>query len=107
MAEQDFANFLDEVNASRKKFVDDAGRGYEGPHVFRGEEYGLKFPVIMNFRDGYLDSGNGKRPAVEYPGWIEYWENGIRHRSDDLAAVSKEGFKHNEIWVLGKFIKKI
>jgi hypothetical protein len=93
---------LDEVNGTDCVFHGKDGSILHGSMEVPGSQFGLRHNVILRFNnDGMLDGG--KMPAVEYPGWVEYWVNNKRHRENGFA-VSKNGFKVNERWENGKQI---
>lgn len=99
--ESDFVRFLDDANSGPRRFDGSDGTALDGSYVARGSVFGLSYNPILRFKGGYLDGG--KMPAVECPGRIEFWSRGRRHREDGLPAVSKGGFKTNEIWTDGVF----
>lgn len=69
--------------------------------------------IIRRFHNGLLDGDSytpeGMRitqPAVEGPGHLEYWREGLLHRDHGLPAISSRGFTCKEWWVKGQFIRQ-
>ena len=96
--------FLNSVNNSGIKLVDKNGKLLQGENLLPGIQFDLPSPVIIRTDDeGFID-GTDRIPAVEYPGYIEFWVHGKRDRGHDLPAVCKNGFGTKQWWSAGKFI---
>lgn len=73
--------------------------------ILNGEMIGDDGFTVFRFRDGYLDGDvldvNGNLisvlPAIEGPGFQEFWRQNKLHR-DNGPAIQSEGFTHKEWW---------